>query len=67
MRGTNEKITQAPGRLVRPEAKVRELTVSGRNKPKTAPWVECPRPAPGWLARPEAQVRELKRKHSFIS
>ncbi len=25
MRGTNEKITQAPGRLVRPEAKVREL------------------------------------------
>jgi hypothetical protein len=54
MQGTNEKITQAPGRLVRPEAKVRELTVSGRNKPKTAPWVEYPRPAPGWLAQPEA-------------
>ena len=57
MRGTNEKITQAPGRLVRPEDKVRELTVSGRNKPKTAPWMECPRPPVG----------SSDRKHSFIS
>jgi hypothetical protein len=49
--------------------------VSGRNKPKTAPWVECPRPAPGRLVRPGAKVRELegglgsraKRKQRFIS
>ena len=33
--------------------------VSGRNKPKTAPWVECPRPAPGRLVRPEAQLHQL--------
>jgi hypothetical protein len=56
MRSTNEKITQAPGRLVRPEAKVRELTVSGRNKPITAPWVECLR----------LPVGLPDRKHSFI-
>ncbi len=31
--------------------------VSGRNKPKTAPWVECPRPPVG----------SSDRKHSFIS
>ena len=57
MRGTNEKITQAPGRLVRPEAKVRELTVSGRNKPITAPWVEYPKPPVGSSDRKRSFIR----------
>jgi hypothetical protein len=52
MRGTNEKIT------VDEELRnsIRDA-VSGRNKPKTAPWVECPRPPVG----------SSDRKHSFIS
>ncbi len=45
-------------------------TVSGRYKPKTAPWVECPRPAPGRLVRPGSTASSasgrLRRKVGMV-
>ena len=54
LRGTNEKITQAPGRLVRPEAKVRELDGSFISQPTGLLFVCSP-------------VGSSDRKHRFIS